>query len=353
MTLEEPSIPSSNVIRIVDANANRATEGLRVVEDHLRFEWQAGHLCGECKAIRHEVSKTVEDWIDSGQRAACRAVDSDVGTGITTDGEYVRRSSNAVAFANIKRAGESLRTLEEYSKLCSQEYPRRFEALRYRLYTLEKCLAHLHRSKKTFQHALLYVLIDGHFGFEDEFRRRLESTLDSNCDVIQLRAKNEVDRHLVSVARVVAERCRDVGKLFIVNDRPDIALLANANGVHVGQDEIRVRDARVVVGPDCSIGVSTHSRSQAERAVAQGADYIGIGPVFPSATKHFESHIWRGIGGRREPIQRLTLLCDRWHRRKSCAGTTGGRSLAGSRESGHLARSRPEIGRGSYESCID
>jgi thiamine-phosphate pyrophosphorylase len=76
--------------------------------------------------------------------------------------------------------------------------------------------------------------------------------------------------------------------LFIVNDRPDVARLAEADGVHLGQDDMSVREARRIVGPDALIGVSTHTVDQVRRAVLEGASYIGVGPTFLSATKQFD-----------------------------------------------------------------
>ena len=74
-----------------------------------------------------------------------------------------------------------------------------------------------------------------------------------------------------------------------MNDRPDLAVLSAADGVHVGQDELSVKDTRAIVGPHALIGVSTHNIDQARRAVLDGANYIGVGPTFPSTTKNFES----------------------------------------------------------------
>src|SRR5207249_2564632 len=72
------------------------------------------------------------------------------------------------------------------------------------------------------------------------------------------------------------------------NDRPDLARLAGADGVHLGQEDVTVRDARGIVGPHGLIGVSTHDRDQLDAAILEGASYLGIGPVFPSATKDFD-----------------------------------------------------------------
>jgi thiamine-phosphate pyrophosphorylase len=76
--------------------------------------------------------------------------------------------------------------------------------------------------------------------------------------------------------------------LLVINDRPDLAVLAEADGVHIGQEELSVQDTRQVVGPDMLIGVSTHSIEQARQAANEGADYVGLGPTFPSGTKQFE-----------------------------------------------------------------
>jgi thiamine-phosphate pyrophosphorylase len=75
--------------------------------------------------------------------------------------------------------------------------------------------------------------------------------------------------------------------LFLMNDRPDLARLAEADGVHVGQDELPVKEVRRIVGPEALIGVSTHDLAQVRRAVLDGASYLGVGPTFPSGTKAF------------------------------------------------------------------
>ncbi len=90
------------------------------------------------------------------------------------------------------------------------------------------------------------------------------------------------------MARLVREWTRAAGTLFIVNDRPDLAVLADADGVHLGQDDLPVSAARRIVGSRALIGVSTHTIEQARQAVNDGADYLGVGPVFPSKTKEFE-----------------------------------------------------------------
>ena len=98
------------------------------------------------------------------------------------------------------------------------------------------------------------------------------------------------DRELVEHCRRVRQWTKEAEALLIINDRPDIAALVDADGVHVGQEEFTVADARKIVGPDKLVGVSTHSIEQARQAVLDGADYLGVGPMFPSGTKVFESY---------------------------------------------------------------
>jgi len=144
----------------------------------------------------------------------------------------------------------------------------------------------------------LYVLLDGRESI-DEMADLARSLVEAGVDAIQLRDKRLSDRELVARARRLREICRAGGSstegetgrrtLCIINDRPDLASLAEADGVHVGQDELSVKDARAVVGPGRLVGVSTHSIEQARQAVLDGADYIGVGPTFPSGTKQFDA----------------------------------------------------------------
>jgi thiamine-phosphate diphosphorylase len=90
---------------------------------------------------------------------------------------------------------------------------------------------------------------------------------------------------LLPLAQRLARRCREAGALFIVNDRADLALAAGADGLHVGQDDLPARRARQILRPGMILGVSTHDPEQARRAVADGADYVAVGSVYPTTTK--------------------------------------------------------------------
>ena len=102
---------------------------------------------------------------------------------------------------------------------------------------------------------------------------------------VQLRLKRLGAGELLRLARGAVALCRPAGVLLLVNDRPDVAKLAGADGVHLGQDDLPARDARAVLGPDALIGVSTHSDAELDAALADGADYLGFGPIFVTASK--------------------------------------------------------------------
>ncbi|MBM4049180.1 MAG: thiamine phosphate synthase [Planctomycetes bacterium] len=137
----------------------------------------------------------------------------------------------------------------------------------------------------------LYVLVTG----DVAKRLPLEAAklvIAGGADVVQLREKTMADGEFLVLARQFRELTAKTGTLFIVNDRAEMARLADADGVHLGQDDLPVAEARKILGRGTLIGVSTHAIDQARRAVADGADYIGVGPVYPTKTKGYE----QGVG---------------------------------------------------------
>jgi thiamine-phosphate pyrophosphorylase len=273
------------IYRILDANLNRALEGIRVVEEYCRFAREDEHLAGQCKALRHELVACVAPLSRERLHAARDAL-TDVGVSLNTRQEYIRSDVNSVVAANWSRVEQALRSIEEYLKVVTPALAETVERLRYRAYVLERATSLLEHARRRLHGAQLYVLLDGRSS-ADEFRGTVDRLIAGQVDVIQLRDKKLSDRELLGRARVLREMTRRDGVLFIMNDRPDLALLAEADGVHVGQDELSVKDARALMGVDALIGVSTHDMVQARRAVLEGASYLGCGPTFPSATKDF------------------------------------------------------------------
>ena len=130
----------------------------------------------------------------------------------------------------------------------------------------------------------LYVILDAGLvhGSLLEFSQQL---IDSGVRILQYRHKTAAAKSMLRECKAVAKAANEAGVSFLVNDRPDVAFLANATGVHVGQDDLGVEQARSIVGAERWVGVSTHNREQFAAAAATSADYIAIGPIFETSSK--------------------------------------------------------------------
>ena len=128
-----------------------------------------------------------------------------------------------------------------------------------------------------------YAMVDSAGGHEPV--ALAETFLDAGARIMQLRLKDTPARDLLAAARAISARCRQRGAIFIVNDRVDIAMLAEAHGVHLGHHDLPLAAARLLVGHELIIGISTHSVEQALAAERGGADYIGFGPMYPGGLK--------------------------------------------------------------------
>lgn len=130
----------------------------------------------------------------------------------------------------------------------------------------------------------LYVILDAGLLRESatETARKL---VGAGVEVLQYRAKNGPAREILECSRELSELAREARVRFFVNDRPDIAYLVGADGVHVGQDDVGAEQARAVVGPEGLVGLSTHNVEQFEKGARTSADYIAVGPIFPTSSK--------------------------------------------------------------------
>lgn len=129
-----------------------------------------------------------------------------------------------------------------------------------------------------------YAMIDPAGGHEPVMLA--ETMLDAGARIMQLRLKDAPGRDFLAAARAIAEMCRKRGATLIVNDRVDIAILANAHGVHLGQTDLPLDAARRIIGNDRMLGISTHNLEQARAAEDGGADYIGFGPMYPGGLRN-------------------------------------------------------------------
>lgn len=129
-----------------------------------------------------------------------------------------------------------------------------------------------------------YAIVDPAGGHEPV--ALAETFLDAGARIMQLRLKDAPGRDFLAAARAIAGLCRSRGAILIVNDRVDIAILAGAHGVHLGQEDLPLEAARQIAGRDLLVGISTHTAEQARAAENRGADYIGFGPMYPGGLKN-------------------------------------------------------------------
>ena len=263
------------VCRILDANLDRAREGLRIVEEWCRFGLNSARLSEECKQLRQELAS----WHSAELRAA-RDTPGDPGTELTHPQEQQRGSIDVLLQANFCRVEEALRVLEEYGKLYHPKMGGSFKQMRYRVYTLESSLIGFQRHKILAQ-SYLYLVTSP----TEVLPGIVEATLQGGLRLLQYRDKtaNDIDR--LDNAQKLRQLCQQYGAILIVNDRVDLALAVDADGVHLGQEDMPIAVARQILGSQRIIGRSTTNPDEMQRAIQEGADYIGVGPVYETPTK--------------------------------------------------------------------
>lgn len=279
----------AGVWRAIDASANRAAEAIRVLEDVARFVLDDAGLTGLAKSLRHDLARAI-DRDELRFRIALRDVGGDVGAGIAAPAALPRASVADLVAANAARGTQAVRSLEECVAVVAPEAAAAFERLRYRLYSLERAALATVRSRDRLADVRLCVLVDGRAD-QKAFEQLVESLLEAGVRMLQIRDKALPVTALVAraAAAISLARRRDCEQpaMVIVNDRADVAAAINADGVHTGADDLATALVRRVVGPDRLLGRTAHDITEARAAVNEGADYLGIGPCYPSHTKSF------------------------------------------------------------------
>lgn len=287
-----------SALRILDANTNRAMEAARTLEDAARFALGSPLLSGGCKDLRHALRAALAP-LDSppGTILSARDTPGDPGTSLSNPSESLRSDLAAVCRAAGKRLTESLRVIEETVKTFDRgaSVAAAIKQLRYTAYDLEQriVLALLRRDRSA--QWPLCVLITGSLCAHHPWEHVAAEAIRAGAPCLQLREKSMPDRELLARARTLVRLAHATplgggqGRraAVIINDRVDIALAAGADGVHLGQDDLPVAAARAVASgsPTFIVGVSTANVDRARCALDAGADYVGLGPMFPSATK--------------------------------------------------------------------
>lgn len=263
------------IYRILDANLDRAREGLRIIEEWCRLGLNQQSWAQECKQMRQELAQ----W-HSWELRQARDTPGDVGRELSHPQEETRESIDRLLQANLCRLQEALRVLEEYSKLYNPEMASACKQMRYRSYILESNLLDNYRHQQL-QNAYLYLVTSP----VENLLQVVQAALKGGLSLVQYRDKETDDDVRLVKAQQLCQLCHEHGALFIVNDRVDLALAVDADGVHLGQHDVPIAFAREVLGKQKIIGRSTTNKEELSKAIAERADYVGVGPVYETPTK--------------------------------------------------------------------
>ncbi len=271
------------IYRILDANFNRAREALRVAEDCGRFALNDPAITAMAKNLRSDLREMLAA-MPADEMLTSRDTPGDLGTEITSPSEPRRKDLPDVATAACKRLTEALRTIEEYSKIIAPDQSIQIERMRYNAYTLEQRLVGRLIVASREVKVRLYVLITSSM-CKGSLRETARGAIAGGADAIQLREKTTNDDEFLAIAAELRELTDETGKILIINDRPDIAAIIGADGVHLGQHDLPIAEVRRLLRPGAVVGRSSHSVAQASAAVTEGADYVAMGPIFKTSTK--------------------------------------------------------------------
>ena len=283
VVVSPPGGERHKVVRLLDANLNRAREGLRVVEDWCRLGLQRPELVAQLKDYRQRLGQCHSSTLKQARHAA-----SDPATGMGHQAQQERSTSQQVVAANCARVQEALRVLEEFGRHGTAELASTAAAIRYGLYDLETALLANQERHQALRQARLYLITQP----VPELLVVVKACLEAGLRLVQYREKSPkpgesgvTDLKRLRTATALRQLCWDHGALFIVNDRVDLALSVEADGVHLGQEDLPATMARRLLGPERLIGRSTNCLDHLHEAIADGCDYVGVGPVQATPTK--------------------------------------------------------------------
>ena len=274
-----PKPEDFRIFQIIDANLDRAREGLRVIEDWARFGLGEENFVNRIKNFRQILGKNhLEIYKKS------RNYSEDQCKGLTHIEQIKRKTPEQIISSNSARVQEALRVIEEFSRLHNNELSNIVSEIRYEVYTLEIELLRLSKRKKSgeiIKENDLYVITDQ----RENLLEKIEEILIAGVKIIQHRFKKGTDKDHLEEAIKIKNLCKRHNSLFIINDRIDIALASDADGIHLGKDDLELKTARKLLGHSKIIGISANNETDISNALKDGCDYLGIGPVFETSTK--------------------------------------------------------------------
>ena len=265
--------------QIIDANLDRAREGLRVLEDWSRFGLRREDLVKKIKNFRHILAK-----YHLKKYKLARNYQPDICMGFSHPEQQKRVKTEDIIGSNSARVQEALRVIEEFARNRHNELALSASNIRYETYQLEIYLlkqnSKLSRIKKLLDNNLYFITSN-----KSNLIEQVQMMLESGVRLIQHRFKNGSDIDNINIAIKLKKLCLEYDALFIVNDRIDIALASDADGVHLGQEDLKINYAKKLLGPSKIIGISANNELDVNKALKAGSDYLGVGPVFKTSTK--------------------------------------------------------------------
>ncbi len=305
--MASPKAIPNQTLRIIDANLNRIGEGLRLLEDLARLVLSDTNLTERLKTMRHQLIRGA--WSFNQKLLQSRNAEGDVGINIEAPGEERQRELPTAVIANARRVQESLRVMEELAKI-PEAIPEldseRFKQARFNLYTIEQdLLSKLLRQDKKQSIVGLYVIIDTQTLKGRSHTEVAAQVIHGGARMIQLRDKLHNKKELLPIAQQLKNLCSEHDVPFIINDYLDLVLATDADGLHLGQNDLPVSIARKLLPMGKILGCSTTTADQAATAEAEGADYIAVGSIYPTPSKETAKVV--GLDRLRQIRQAITL----------------------------------------------
>jgi thiamine-phosphate pyrophosphorylase len=286
--------------QVIDVNLNRLSEGLRIIEETTRFYFKDQKKLAIIRKLKQELW---QNFSETRKKAIwARKSEHDLGRDASFD---IHKRGNLVDMltANFKRCQEAARVLEEIFKISNPTQAKFFKNLRFIIYDLEKDL--LKRILPEFNPRFYVILDIGTIG-----RKRLieitKSCIAGGATMLQLREpKDTMTKQWLSDAKKIKTAITNTKVKFIINDRADVAMAINADGTHIGKDDIPIDDTQRLLGDEMIIGVTVRNVKEAIVAEKKGATYIGVGAIFPSPSKPSASVV--GINTLKEIVNSVKI----------------------------------------------